>query len=77
MHANGRKQIREVNPYGSYRSQSSHLVHFGLGPATRVDRLQVRWPSGTVEELKGLEAAKFYTITEGRGVTAVAEPAGR
>ncbi len=77
VYANGRKQIREVNPYGSYRSQSSHVVHFGLGSATRVDRLQVRWPSGIVEELKGLDAAKFYTITEGRGVTAVTGPAER
>ncbi len=42
-------QVRTVDGGGSYLSASDRRVHFGLGPATCVDRLEVRWPSGRVE----------------------------
>ena len=40
----------------SFESASDPRLHFGLGAATRVDSMVVRWPSGTVETL-GAEAA--------------------
>ena len=74
LETNGMRQVREVNPYGSYLSQSSYEVHFGLDKAERVERLVVHWPSGETDELKDLPARTFLTITEGQGVTAESQP---
>lgn len=49
IEAGGRRQARTVMPYGSYLSQSEHVLTFGLGPAQRVDALSVRWPGGRVQ----------------------------
>jgi hypothetical protein len=43
-------------------------VHFGLGKATKIDSLEIRWPSGQVETLKDLAADKFYSLLEGQGI---------
>jgi hypothetical protein len=43
--------VREVNPAGGYLSQSSRAVHFGLGDGSKVDRIEIRWPLGTVQTL--------------------------
>jgi hypothetical protein len=40
-------------------------VHFGLGDAKLIDRLTIRWPSGTVQELTGLAADRHVVIDEG------------
>ena len=44
-----RKLLRTIDGGGSYLSSSDPRVHFGLGDATRIDRLEIRWPSGKVE----------------------------
>ena len=49
--AGGRKQVDEVMSGGSYYSQNSLVLHFGLGAATAVDSIEVRWPSGQVQKL--------------------------
>lgn len=64
--AAGRKQIAEVQSGGSYISQNDLRVHFGLGQATEIDQLEVRWPSGTTDKLKGLPVDKFLTVEEGK-----------
>ncbi|HTC78680.1 MAG TPA: ASPIC/UnbV domain-containing protein, partial [Terriglobales bacterium] len=61
-------QSEEVHSGGSYLSQNDLRVHFGLGSATKVDRLEIRWPSGRVEKLQNLAADQFYTILEGEGI---------
>jgi hypothetical protein len=43
-------------------------VHFGLGSATKIERLEIRWPSGSTEVLTNLGTDKFYSILEGSGV---------
>ncbi len=48
-HAGPRKFVRTVDGGGSYISSSDPRVHFGLGDAKRIDRLEIRWPSGKVE----------------------------
>ncbi|MEO7085629.1 MAG: CRTAC1 family protein [Gemmatimonadaceae bacterium] len=47
-----------------FASQNDRRVHFGLGAATRVDRVTIHWPSGAVQELRALEADKLHTVTE-------------
>ena len=65
---NGRTQVAEVQSGGSYLSHNDIRVHFGLGDATRVDRIRIRWPNGDTEELGGVEANRFLTVKEGQGI---------
>jgi hypothetical protein len=64
----GMAQTEEIHSGGSYLSQSDTRVHFGLGSATRITNLEIRWPSGKVETFRDLAADKFYSILEGEGV---------
>jgi enediyne biosynthesis protein E4 len=61
------QQVQEVRGGGSYFSQNDLRVHFGLGAATRIDRLQIRWPNGREEEWKGVPIDRIVTLTEGSG----------
>jgi len=65
------EQVDEVRSGGSYFSQNDLRVHFGLGKANKVDLLQIRWPSGLVEELKNLEVDRLIHVKEGQGVVKV------
>jgi enediyne biosynthesis protein E4 len=49
----------------SYLSQSSRVIHFGLGNATRVDRLEVRWLGGRVSTYENLDANATCELFEG------------
>ncbi len=60
-------QIQEVHGGGSYFSQSDLRLHFGLGAATHVDRLEVRWPNGLEEEWEGPTVDRYLTLKEGSG----------
>ena len=64
--AGGLSQMREVAGGGSYLSQSDLRAHFGLGKATRVESIEVSWPSGQKQTFRDLDVDKFYTIEEGR-----------
>lgn len=66
--AGGMTQTDEIHSGGSYISQNDLRVHFGLGSATKVDTVEVRWPSGAVDNLKNLAADHFYSVLEGKGV---------
>jgi hypothetical protein len=61
-------QTEEIHSGGSYLSQSDTRVHFGLGKATRIDSLEIRWPSGKVEIFKDLSADKLYSVLEEQGI---------
>ena len=58
-------QIREVRSGSSYLSQSDMRLHFGVGKHRRVDRVEIRWPSGLQEQLEGVEANQTLTLVEG------------
>jgi hypothetical protein len=60
-------QHEEVRGGGSYYAQNDLRVHFGLGEATRVERLEVRWPSGLEEAWDDLAVDRLVTLTEGGG----------
>ena len=62
-------QIREVKAGSSYQSQNDLRVHFGLGKASRVDRLELRWPSGTVDVLENIKTNQLLTVREGGQIT--------
>ncbi len=66
--AGGRHQIREVMSGSSYISQSDLRQHFGLGRAAKADGIEVRWPSGHVDRISGVNANQFISIEEGTGL---------
>jgi enediyne biosynthesis protein E4 len=66
--AGGMTQTAEVQSGGSYLSMNDTRVHFGLDKATKIDSVEIHWPSGAVEVLKDLQADKFYSVLEGQGV---------
>src|SRR5207253_10253616 len=53
---------RRVRTDGSYLSANDARVLVGLGSATSVQTVRVRWPDGTVEEFKDLPADKYTTL---------------
>ena len=64
----GFRQRADVFSGGSYSSSSDSRVHFGLGAAAEVDKLEVRWPSGAVEQLAISGVDRILTVTEGKSV---------
>jgi hypothetical protein len=64
--AGGTTQIREVSSGSSQMGQSMMAAHFGLGTASLVDSVTIRWPSGVVQTLTGVEVNQRLTVTEPR-----------
>jgi hypothetical protein len=62
------QQIDEVRSGGGYFSQNDLRVHFGLGKAQKVERLEIRWPSGQVDTLKVVMPNLVIYVREGEGV---------
>ena len=60
-----RKMTGEVMSGGSYYSQNSFVLHFGLGKADTVDQLEIRWPNGAVQTWKSLAVNQKIVATEG------------
>lgn len=58
-------QTREVRAGDSFLSRSDPRLHFGLGSATLADALEVRWPSGHVDRLEGVEIDRVIEVREG------------
>lgn len=60
----GTSQVRQLKGGASYASTNDPRLHFGLGVDDRVDRLEIRWPSGTVQILRDLAADQKLTVVE-------------
>ena len=68
VQAGGMTQFDEVHGGSSYLSQNDLRLHFGLGPATKIDSIEVRWPTGKTDRFKNMAADKIYTIVEEQGI---------
>jgi hypothetical protein len=66
--AGGLTQSAEVRANSSFESASDPRLHFGLGPATKVDSIEVHWPSGAVDRIGSVSSDQQVTIEEGRGL---------
>ncbi|MEE3258646.1 MAG: CRTAC1 family protein [Candidatus Latescibacterota bacterium] len=62
--AGGGAQVRDIVSGSSFLSSEDPRAHFGLGRIATVDSLVVRWPSGTVQVLKGLRANQYLVVEE-------------
>jgi hypothetical protein len=64
------KQREDVISGSSYASQNDMTLHFGLGAATVVDKLEIKWPDGKLETVPVAGVDRKLTVTEGKGVSA-------
>ncbi len=62
--AAGKRQARAVLSQSSYYSHDDLRLHFGVGSATRVEEIEVRWPSGHVQRVKDIDTRRLVTIDE-------------
>jgi hypothetical protein len=62
--ADGDTQIAEVKSGSSYASGSDKRLLFGLGQRTKVDRIEIRWPGGIIQQVRDISCNQTITITE-------------
>lgn len=60
-------QIDEVHSGDSYLSQSDLRLHFGVEKATKIDLVEVHWPSGAIDKVTGAGVNRILTVKEGQG----------
>jgi hypothetical protein len=59
-------QMATVTTAGSYLSSSDKRVHFGLGPETSAQKVEIRWPSGILQTLRDVKADQILEVDEPR-----------
>ena len=64
VETSGGRQVREINNVASYLSSNDVRVHFGLGDAKRIQRIEVLWPSGTQQILNDVAVNQILVIKE-------------
>ena len=71
VYAGERRMVQEVRSGSSFMSHSDLRLHFGLGKAELVDKIEIRWPTrqSAVETITSVRPNQFITITEGSGIT--------
>jgi hypothetical protein len=61
-------QLDEVRSGASYISHNDLRLHFGLEKRTKIDLIEIRWPSGVIDKIEGIGANRLLIIKEGKGV---------
>ncbi len=59
-----RTQFNHVTTSCGYASSSAGPIHFGLGSDAPVDLVEIRWPSGHVQQLKGIVPDRVVRVKE-------------
>jgi enediyne biosynthesis protein E4 len=62
------RQRQDVISGGSYSSQNDMTLHFGLGAATSVDKVEIKWPDGSMEIVDVPGVDRKLTVVEGKGI---------
>jgi hypothetical protein len=63
------QQLGEIRSGGSYLSQSDLRLHFGLGDAVKIDKVEVSWPNGSSQVFRDVAADRFYHLKQGGTLT--------
>ena len=63
-----RTMMRNVEAGASYLSQNDLRLHFGFGPAEKIESVDVRWSDGQTERIGAAEAGKMITVQKGSGI---------
>jgi enediyne biosynthesis protein E4 len=64
LHWNGRKQVQEVAAASGFSAQNQRRLHYGLGSATVVDRVVIRWSSGRVHTIEKPGIDRLHRVKE-------------
>ncbi|MEJ6579999.1 MAG: CRTAC1 family protein [Akkermansiaceae bacterium] len=59
-----RKLVRDLFPQNGFMGQGPAEITLGLGDATAIDRLEVRWPSGKTQVYENLAANQYFLLKE-------------
>ena len=71
----GRRLVRETGNGSGYLSTGSPIAHLGLGAATRLTDLAIRWPSGFVQDLGAIDGVdRLLVVDEARGILEAPSP---
>jgi hypothetical protein len=62
--ASGKAQYDQVVFVAGYASSSAGPVHFGLGTAASAERVEIRWPSGVVQQLENVHGGRIVKVKE-------------
>jgi enediyne biosynthesis protein E4 len=60
----GQKQVQEVSGGSGFCAQNDRQLHFGLGDATRVEKVVIRWPSGRTSEISSPAIDRVHKVKE-------------
>ena len=60
----GQEQVQEVSGGNGFCAQNQRRLHFGLGKGARVERVEIRWPSGKVQTIDAPEVGKVHRVRE-------------
>jgi hypothetical protein len=72
--AEKKRLVQEVRSGSSYLSSSDLRLHFGLGSTSKIDRIDVVWPSGRAEIFTGGEVDRYFIVEEGKGQRTLPSP---
>jgi hypothetical protein len=61
---NGREQIQEVSGGSGFAAQNDRRLHFGLGRDPKIEKVLIRWPSGSLQTLANVAVDKLYQVKE-------------
>jgi hypothetical protein len=56
--------VRQVQAAGGYLAQSTKTLHFGLGENHKVDRAEIRWPSGQIQTIRSPATGAIHRVRE-------------
>ncbi|MBK7408160.1 MAG: VCBS repeat-containing protein [Saprospirales bacterium] len=67
VYAGNTMQVQEVSPTRGYFSATGHVLHFGLGDASEIDSIVVKWPNGSTIKLEKVSANQRLTLKQKDG----------
>ncbi len=62
IHYSGMQQMREQYFTRGFQSAMGEFIHFGLGQTHKIDSLEVRWPDGTRQSIKNVQAGQVLKV---------------
>jgi hypothetical protein len=68
LKAAGTRRRGDVLSGGSYASSHDQRLHFGLGESSKVEDVEIHWPSGAVQHVALPRVDRFFAIEEGKGI---------
>jgi hypothetical protein len=61
---NNQQQVQEVSGGSGFCAQNERRLHFGLGKSPRLEKVEIRWPSGKLQTLEAVEVGRIIKVKE-------------